>query len=560
MENYHVLVLAMSTLNSIYDEKEKKVRSNGFRFRDDGGKEYVLSKELLGQLEVMPVFLTEYFNTDISHIIILETEKTQKEAKLRGGANHPWRKIVDSMVRDGQTPFRYEDGEQLSAVEFFKRRIETLCINGEDGKPPIFIDLTIDEEDPEEGLESLLKEIRGLYADCRKLKADWKLWLDIHGGFREISLAMFSLMQVLSVVDMKGIPQLKDGNGLIPVTNVYTTEYDNDIPISNIVEKTDFFRSITGPALTAYMNYGQYVQSILKPYEGSLPYAFVSYKHQDAEKERVVMMCLLKEAGYRYWYDDGIHLGDDWKQTLEEKLEKAVVVLIFLTEHYKESYQCLKELRQAMDQGKEIILVSLDEKAAIYDPRPLEAMENGQKIVITGEEKRELAARQQIDLKAFIQRGEYGEVLQRESLTDRWKESVGMSLARACKNGFEGGSFVNISNHPSDNWGEEQRRAAEEMGTIVDIPFPLVDPYASEENVEKLADQIVQETLTRKPAAVMCQGEFTLTEAIVRKLRGKDIPVYSACTQRVSKERLLEDGSTAKESVFTFVKFRRYGN
>ena len=213
-----------------------------------------------------------------------------------------------------------------------------------------------------------------------------------------------------------------------------------------------------------------------------------------------------------------------------------------------------------MDQGKEIILVSLDEKAAIYDPRPLEAMENGQKIVITGEEKRELAARQQIDLKAFIQRGEYGEVLQRESLTDRWKESVGMSLARACKNGFEGGSFVNISNHPSDNWGEEQRRAAEEMGTIVDIPFPLVDPYASEENVEKLADQIVQETLTRKPAAVMCQGEFTLTEAIVRKLRGKDIPVYSACTQRVSKERLLEDGSTAKESVFTFVKFRRYGN
>ena len=34
MENYHVLVLAMSTLNSIYDEKEKKVRSNGFRFRD----------------------------------------------------------------------------------------------------------------------------------------------------------------------------------------------------------------------------------------------------------------------------------------------------------------------------------------------------------------------------------------------------------------------------------------------------------------------------------------------------------------------------------------------
>ncbi len=113
--------------------------------------------------------------------------------------------------------------------------------------------------------------------------------------------------------------------------------------------------------------------------------------------------------------------------------------------------------------------------------------------------------------------------------------------------------FINFSNHPSELWEIPQRKAAEVWGTIVDIPFPMVFPLADEKMIAGLGDEYVSRIAERNPAAVMCQGEFTLSYYVIRKLKERGIRVLSACTERISRQE-----GNEKISVFSFVRFREY--
>lgn len=119
--------------------------------------------------------------------------------------------------------------------------------------------------------------------------------------------------------------------------------------------------------------------------------------------------------------------------------------------------------------------------------------------------------------------------------------------------------LINLSNHPSANWSEEQKNAAEQQfGQIVDIPFPQVDPYASEEVIAAMADeycQLVLETVSgQSTIAVHLMGEMTLTFALLQRLQSQGISCVASTTMRETIE--FPDGR--KESVFKFVKFRKY--
>lgn len=118
--------------------------------------------------------------------------------------------------------------------------------------------------------------------------------------------------------------------------------------------------------------------------------------------------------------------------------------------------------------------------------------------------------------------------------------------------------FINLSNHPSKFWGEKQRTASLKYGEILDYPFPAVDPRATSEDVNTLADQISEDIVMKSPSVVMCQGEFTLTFAIVHRLQEKGIKVLSACTERHVSEETDESGRTSRKSVFEFVQYREY--
>ncbi len=97
--------------------------------------------------------------------------------------------------------------------------------------------------------------------------------------------------------------------------------------------------------------------------------------------------------------------------------------------------------------------------------------------------------------------------------------------------------FINLSNHPSAHWSEKQCQAAKQWGEIIDYPFPQVAPDATWEDIQKKAEKIVTEVCDlakEQPSAVMCQGEFTLTYALVRRFKEKHVTVLSACSERVT--------------------------
>lgn len=118
--------------------------------------------------------------------------------------------------------------------------------------------------------------------------------------------------------------------------------------------------------------------------------------------------------------------------------------------------------------------------------------------------------------------------------------------------------FVNCSNHPSNRWTEIQKKAAEEYGEIVDVPFPIVECGLSSGQLEKLADKMVDKILAYNPKAVMCMGEFVVCYRITRKLKEKGIIVLASSSERKAVEQVDRDGTVRKESIFVFRGFREY--
>lgn len=118
--------------------------------------------------------------------------------------------------------------------------------------------------------------------------------------------------------------------------------------------------------------------------------------------------------------------------------------------------------------------------------------------------------------------------------------------------------FLNHSNHPSEKWSAEQISAAEVHGDIKDFPFPNVPPSFSSYEVQELVQKNLREILKISPAAVLCQGEFNYTFAMVLELKKNNIPVMAATSERVVSAVIQEDGTTQRISNFRFVRFREY--
>lgn len=122
------------------------------------------------------------------------------------------------------------------------------------------------------------------------------------------------------------------------------------------------------------------------------------------------------------------------------------------------------------------------------------------------------------------------------------------------------GIFVNFSNHPLKNWGEEQISAAKEIcggGDIVDVSFPSVSADASEDEIKAIAKEYSEKIADMKPSAVMCMGEFGVCFKVVEYLNKRGIKTVYSCSERKAVETTTEKG-IEKTSVFSFVKFREY--
>lgn len=115
--------------------------------------------------------------------------------------------------------------------------------------------------------------------------------------------------------------------------------------------------------------------------------------------------------------------------------------------------------------------------------------------------------------------------------------------------------FINLTNHPSSGWSEEQLKAAKQYGEIVDISFPNIEPYFSSNDVNELADVVAEgiKELDEHPV-VHVMGEMTFTYAVVSRLKALGIVCVASTTER--NTIMSPDGK--KISEFKFVQFREY--
>lgn len=118
--------------------------------------------------------------------------------------------------------------------------------------------------------------------------------------------------------------------------------------------------------------------------------------------------------------------------------------------------------------------------------------------------------------------------------------------------------FINISNHPSTGWKEEQTNDAQIYGNIVDIPFPNIPPQMDTEEMKLIVDDYIRkiEVLTigkTEGMLIHVMGESVFSFMLVVFLLRKNYKVVASTT-----ERIVSYEGDVKRTEFNFVRFREY--
>ena len=98
----------------------------------------------------------------------------------------------------------------------------------------------------------------------------------------------------------------------------------------------------------------------LLPYEGDLPYVFVSYSHRNTDAAQQIISRMIG-SGYRVWYDEGIDPGTEWDENIAAHVEGCGYFLALISGEYLASDNCKDELNFARDLDKQRVLVYLEE-------------------------------------------------------------------------------------------------------------------------------------------------------------------------------------------------------
>jgi len=119
--------------------------------------------------------------------------------------------------------------------------------------------------------------------------------------------------------------------------------------------------------------------------------------------------------------------------------------------------------------------------------------------------------------------------------------------------------LINLSNHPSTQWPNEQLQAGKCFGDIIDLEFPVVNPMGDTVYIQLLAQECAENvknilrSFNDQGNVVHIMGEPNLVYHIVQLLKQVDIRCLASTTTRESVEN---DGF--KTSKFTFCQFREY--
>lgn len=95
-------------------------------------------------------------------------------------------------------------------------------------------------------------------------------------------------------------------------------------------------------------------------YSGDEPYLFVSYSHRDS-KQVYPILDALYDKKYRIWYDESCENGNDFREELRHRIEKAEAVILFVSAASMASPFCGMEIIVARENGKRLYPIYLEE-------------------------------------------------------------------------------------------------------------------------------------------------------------------------------------------------------
>jgi hypothetical protein len=110
----------------------------------------------------------------------------------------------------------------------------------------------------------------------------------------------------------------------------------------------------------SFLSDPQQFQMPFKAYKGDGPFVFVSYSHTDRLKVYPIIDYLNK-TGINIWYDEGIPVGEDWKSSIVDNLERCSAFLVFISPHIIDSEYVQKEISFALKKQKPFYGVNLKE-------------------------------------------------------------------------------------------------------------------------------------------------------------------------------------------------------
>ncbi len=101
------------------------------------------------------------------------------------------------------------------------------------------------------------------------------------------------------------------------------------------------------------------MQTKFEAYTGDEPYLFVSYCHRDTDKVYPILDALY-DRRFRLWYDESCETGNDFRDELRHRIEKAEAVLLFVSESSMASPFCGMEIIVARENNKRLYPIYLD--------------------------------------------------------------------------------------------------------------------------------------------------------------------------------------------------------
>lgn len=92
------------------------------------------------------------------------------------------------------------------------------------------------------------------------------------------------------------------------------------------------------------------------PYEGNEPYLFFSYCRLNADSVYPIIERMASE-GFRIWYDNGIHPGDDWPEVIADHINRCAACVAAVSEEFAGSHNCKNEMNYVV--GREMVFVPI---------------------------------------------------------------------------------------------------------------------------------------------------------------------------------------------------------